>query len=128
MRLLLDTHALVWWFSGEREFPTEVRNAARQPGSTLYVSSATAWEIGTKVRLGKMPSAAWLVSDYFNQLAESGFVPLDITSEHALLAGQIDAGIKDPFDRMIAAQAQVEKLKVVTIDPAIKALGAETIW
>ena len=94
----------------------------------VFVSAAVAWEIATKFRLGKLPIAENLVENFDDVLITEGFLSLDITSEHALLAGQIDAGVKDPFDRMIAAQARVEKLKVVTIDPAIKTLGAETIW
>ena len=128
MRLLLDTHALLWWW-GEPELLSErARNLIAQPEHEILASAASAWEIATKVRLGKLRAAASAVPNYLDWLAEDGFVALPITTEHALEAGALVGTHRDPFDRMLAAQAMIEDLELITRDPAIASLGARTIW
>lgn len=128
MRLLLDTHTLLWWW-GEPELLSErARNLIAQPEHEVLASAATAWEIATKVRLGKWRAASEAVPNYLDWLREDGFVALPIATEHALKAGSLVGTHRDPFDRMLAAQAMIEDLEIITRDPAIASLGARTIW
>ena len=92
------------------------------------MSAATAWELGTKVRLGRWPEAERLVAEFHPLLAAEGFELLAIETTPGVLAGGLPGGHGDPFDRMLAAQAQIDSRSVVTIDNAIISLGAPTIW
>ena len=127
MRLLLDTHALIWWLQGSK-LSKRAKNAIIDPLNLVYVSSVSAWEISTKQRLGKLlevPKAEQI----FDELQEDKhYKMLPITFKHALLAGAFDTAHKDPFDRMLAAQAKIEGLSLVTVDPLIKTFEIETLW
>lgn len=92
------------------------------------VSSATAWEIATKFRLGKLPDAEVVMSGFDGHLSSLGASQLSITVQHGLLAGSLQAGHNDPFDRMLAAQARIEGIRVVTNDPAFDDFEAATYW
>lgn len=128
MRLLLDTHALLWWW-GEPELLSErARAVIAERDHEVWVSAATAWELAIKVHLGKLPDARLAVDHYAEWLGDEGMLPLDIRASHALKAGSLSGAHRDPFDRMLAAQAMIEQLEVVTRDPSIAALGARTIW
>lgn len=128
MKLLLDTHALVWWLNDNPKLSAVARAAIADPGNDVFVSAASAWEIATKVRRGRMPEAVQLVADFHDLLQQEAFEPLDVTTHHGLLAGGLPGDHSDPFDRMIAAQAISEVMRVVSIDPAITALGAIAVW
>src|SRR4051794_22100199 len=109
-RLLLDTHALIWWIGGDPRVSTPVRAAIEEADNAKFVSAASAWEIATKHRLGKLPGAGPLAVDFERVTAAQGFVPLDISVAHALDAGNLPGIHRDPFDRILIAQARTERL------------------
>lgn len=128
MRLLLDTHALVWWSSGDQRMSAAVRAVIGAKANIVFVSAATSWEITTKFRSGKLAEAATLVEEFFTVLAACDFKSLSVSVEHAHRAGLLPGAHKDPFDRMLAAQAIMEELELVTINPKLAELGARVIW
>ena len=128
MNLLLDTSALLWWFADDAMLPDAIAGAIDDPGNDILVSSASAWEICTKVRNGRLPSAYELSERFGSFLADWHFQPLAITIEHARLAGRLPGSHKDPFDRMLAAQALIEDVPLVTNDPAFAIFGVNVSW
>ncbi len=127
--LLLDTHALLWVLLDPGRIPAPTLAAVRAPGTTVYVSAASAWEIATKHRLGKLEGAAAVVSGYREHLVRLRAEELPITGHHALTAGTLQWSHRDPFDRVIAAQAMLGSLPVVTSDTALAGFpGIRTIW
>jgi len=125
---LLDTHALLFAVARPHRLSPKAKAAIEDPNARLFVSSATAWEIATKYRLGKLPQAKVILSDYEGSLARLGASDLPIESPHALLAGSFEASHKDPFDRILAAQAKLENLIVISKDPALDAFGVIRLW
>ena len=113
---LLDTHILLWWLFNDPKLDTQCRDIIRNPKNHLFVSSASAWEIATKYRIGKLPEAKQLIEEYAQILSQAKFIELSITSAHALRAGNLPISHRDPFDRMIMAQAELEGLPVLTYD------------
>src|SRR5438876_1205178 len=101
MRLLLDTHALLWWLDGDRSLTRRARTAINDADNTIFVSAASAWEITTKFRLGELPGAAAVAADVAGSVASQGFSSLDITLVHAQRAGRLPGAHRDPFDRML---------------------------
>lgn len=129
MSFLLDTHALLWALTDPDRLGREAHHIIAARSSRLVVSAASAWEIGTKQRFGKLPQADALVGGYSRHLSRLGAARLPITEEHALLAGRLDWEHRDPFDRMLAAQAMLESLTLVTNDDALTGLpGLATAW
>lgn len=128
MRVLLDTHALLWWMFADRRLSRKAKGLLRDPGISVVVSSASAWEVATKFRLGRLDAARPLVDDFSGWMAKAGFVELPMTSEHAVRAGQWDVEHRDPFDRMLAAQARLEEVPLVTRDPVFADFGVDTVW
>ncbi|MGY1697539.1 MULTISPECIES: type II toxin-antitoxin system VapC family toxin [unclassified Geodermatophilus] len=127
--LLLDTHALLWVLLEPARVPAETLAVVRAPETRLHVSAASAWEIATKHRLGKMDGAAAVVSGYREHLDRLRAQELPITGRHALTAGSLEWAHRDPFDRMIVAQAVLESLPVVTGDVALTEFPAiRTLW
>src|SRR5262245_8453508 len=114
MHLLLDTHALLWWLSDDPALGKRARAAVANTRNTVLVSAASAWEIASKVRLGKLAGAADLASDFAGYIEREGFKPLLISLDHAARAGLLAGAHKDPFDRMLIAQAQAENLALVS--------------
>jgi PIN domain nuclease of toxin-antitoxin system len=128
MKLLLDTHALVWWWTNDPRLPAHARAMIADPASTVYASAASAWEITTKHRVGKWPEAGQLIAEYSSLLRRSRFHALAISMEHAHRAGGLPGPHRDPFDRMLIAQGRLESLPIVTTDPVFATYGAEVIW
>jgi len=127
IRVLLDTHALVWWVEGRDKLSTSARETIENADTVVLVSAASAWELAIKTRLGKFKSRE-LVEALDEQIAEEGFVPLSISIEHALRAGAFDSPHKDPFDRMLVAQAQLEDVSVISKDTAFDSFAVRRIW
>ena len=128
MRLLLDTHALLWWLSDDPALPTSARKLIARANNTVLVSAASAWEIAIKFRLGKLPGAADLVADFSGFLKRERFESLSITDDHAIRAGSLPGPHKDPFNRMLIAQVQAENLPLVSNDAALDGYKVRRIW
>jgi len=128
VRLLLDTHALLWWLDGDRRLSPRARRAIADPQNRILVSAASAWEITTKARLGKLPGAIAVAADVALAVESQGFEPLDITLRHAQRAGSLSHSHRDPFDRVLAAQSQLEHLKLVTNDPLLIHFDIDRFW
>jgi PIN domain nuclease of toxin-antitoxin system len=128
MSYLLDTHALLWWLFDDRRLSRRARGVIRDPNHRLLASSASAWEIATKHRLGKLASAGPLVSDFGGFMIKAGFSELVVSWEHAVRAGTWDVSHRDPFDRMLAAQASLDGLTIVTADPVFDDFGIAAVW
>jgi PIN domain nuclease of toxin-antitoxin system len=123
LRLLLDTHALLWWLADDGSLTHEAREAISAPESLVAVSAASAWEISIKKALGKLEAPG----DLEAQLTRHQFTPLAITVAHALAAGSLPPHHHDPFDRMLVAQAIAENLTIVTRDPRLPLYGVSTL-
>ncbi len=128
MRLLLDTHALLWWLNDDRLLPAKARKLIALGSNAVVVSAASAWEIATKVRLGKLDMAADLAADFSNVLGQEGFESLPISVDHALRAGLLPGPHKDPFDRMLIAQAQAEGVPILSSDAVFDSYGVRRLW
>jgi len=128
VRLLIDTHALLWWLNDEPSLSRAARKAMAESSNVLLVSAASAWEIATKVRLGKLPSAEELAADFQGFMLREGFTMLDITAGHAIRAGLLPGPHRDPFDRMLISQAQAENVPIVTNERVFEAYGVRRIW
>jgi PIN domain nuclease of toxin-antitoxin system len=128
MRLLLDTHALLWWLDGDRRLPIKVRRLIADSTNDVLVSAASAWEITTKARLGKLAGALEVASDVVACIAGQGFSALPISMDHAQRAGSLPGPHRDPFDRMLIAQSQAEDLPLATNETAFDAYGIRRIW
>ena len=123
---MLDTHALVWWVEGRDKLSEVARETIEDPETVVLVSAASAWELAIKARLGKFKSRE-LVEALDEQILQEGFVALSISIEHALRAGALDSSHKDPFDRMLMAQAEIEDASVISTDSAFDKF-ARRIW
>lgn len=117
MRLLLDTHILLWWLSADPALPAAAKAAISDPNSEVFVSAASVWEIAIKQALGRL---VFPVAEMSAILAEAGFTPLGIDVEHAVRAGSLPPYHNDPFDRMLIAQAQHEGLTIVSVDAMVR--------
>jgi PIN domain nuclease of toxin-antitoxin system len=126
--LLLDTHSFLWWLAGSRRLSRRAREAVADPSATVFVSAASAWEIATKFRLGKLPGAAAIVEDLAGAIASQAFTPLPVTVGHAQRAGALAGDHRDPFDRMLIAQAQSENVQLVTNEKLFDAYGVRRLW
>ena len=128
MRFLLDTHVLLWAAFDEDLLSSRVRHLLQTSGSEVYVSAASAWEIATKYRIGKLSSARPLVEDFIPRVTAAGYQLLPITADHALRAGLLPGDHQDPFDRMIAAQAIHENLVLLSNDSELDVFGVRREW
>jgi PIN domain nuclease of toxin-antitoxin system len=127
VKVLLDTPVLLWWLDGESKLSRRARRAIQNQETTVLVSAASAWEIAIKTKAGKL-DAGPLVANFHNELVQEGFSELPISSDHAIRAGLLEGPHKDPFDRMLAAQAQAENLAVISKDSFFDAFGVRRIW
>jgi PIN domain nuclease of toxin-antitoxin system len=128
VRLLLDTHALLWWLDGDRRLSLKARRLIANETNTVLVSAASAWEITTKARLGRLPGAQDVAADVAGCVAHQGFVPLDVTMLHAQRAGSLPGDHRDPFDRMLIAQSQLEDVAIVSDDRFFDDHGVRRVW
>jgi PIN domain nuclease of toxin-antitoxin system len=128
VRVLLDTHAFLWWLDGDTRLPVKVRRLVAEERNTIFVSAASAWEISTKFRLGRLPAAADVAADVAGCIASQGFTPLEITVPHAQRAGGLPGTRRDPFDRMLIAQSQMEDLSLVSNEKMFEEYGVNRVW
>lgn len=116
MRLLLDTHVLIWWLTNDRRLRASERSVIADPNAIVHVSSACIWEIAIKRSLGRIE----LEADLESELSANGFLELSIRWRHADEAGTLPRHHDDPFDRMLIAQARAENLALLSYDPAFR--------
>ena len=128
MRFLLDTHTLLWSFSGSSSLSTRARRLIEDGANEILVSAVSAWEIATKVRLGKLPTGEELSSDFSFYLTQLGVDALPISVEHALRARRLPGEQRDPFDRMLIAQAQAEDIPIVSNDRIFDEYHVQRVW
>ena len=126
---LLDTHAFLWAIHEEGSKLSEnAKCLLRAPSAPIYVSAASAYEIINKYRIGKLPDYAYVAENYLSILNEFGAYELPLLTVHAHYAGKIEWDHRDPFDRMLAAQAIIDNLSLVTSDPAFHALSQVSVF
>ena len=113
MRLLLDTHVLLWWLADDRKLAKSARDIIANPDNDVLVSAASVWEVSIKEALGRLEIE---LDELEDAIVRNGFRPLPIGWRHAITAGRLPAVHRDPFDRMLIAQASVEELRVVSHD------------
>jgi PIN domain nuclease of toxin-antitoxin system len=123
----LDTHTVLWWVNGDSSLSSRGRAAIAQ-ATVVLVSAASAWEMAIKAGAGRLPSALDLLQDFEGALAKDGFQALSITAAHGLRAGLLPGPHKDPFDRMLIAQAQAENLTIVSNDTVFDRYGVRRLW
>jgi PIN domain nuclease of toxin-antitoxin system len=128
VRVLLDTHTLIWAKISPGSLSRHVAEIMADPLNEIFVSAATAWEIATKVRLGKLPGADSLERDFLETMEDSGYTLLPIEAESALRAGRLIADHGDPFDRIIAAQALAMDIPVLSTDTKLDVFGVRRLW
>lgn len=127
-KLLLDTHALIWWSFQLERLTVATREAIENPENIVFVSAVSAMEIATKVRLGKLEIARPLATGFVRQMTERGLVPLDLTADHGERAGGLAIPHQDPFDRLLIAQAQIEGLRMVSNEVRFDTYGVLRLW
>ena len=128
MRLLLDSHAFVWWLAGSDRLSATARQAIADTDNAVLVSAASAWELATRHRIGKLPDAAAVVDDLPGVIADQGFEELPITVDDAARAGALPGPHRDPFDRMLIAQAASRNLFLVSIESLFDRYGVRRLW
>lgn len=128
MRLLLDTHAFLWWLDGNRRLSDTARRAIEDAANDIVVSAVSAWEITTKHRIGKLPRAGAVARNVAGTIANQGFEELAIPVTDAERAGRLPGPHRDPFDRILIAQALVHDVAVVSLDRAFDRYGVNRIW
>ena len=127
MALLLDTHALIWWAAGNTILPEAARRMIYDEAN-VFVSAVSVFEITTKFTKGKLPQAALIATDVGAYMAAEGFKPLSISIRHAQVAGTLPGPSRDPFDRLLIAQAMVENLQFVSIEKPFDAYPIKRLW
>jgi PIN domain nuclease of toxin-antitoxin system len=128
VRCLLDTHTLLWAVEDSPRLSLRARTLWADEKNDFFVSAASAFELATKYRLGKLPEAGRLLSSFDERVTSGGMEAVAITTAHAKLAGMLRAAHKDPFDRILAAQALMERLVLVSNDEALDQFGVERVW
>lgn len=128
MRVLLDTHTLLWAAYSPKFLGQEASALIADSMNVTLVSAASAWEIATKLRLGKLPGAEVLEREFIDRVNEAGYTFLPISVESALRAGRLRGDHCDPFDRMLAAQALEEDIPILSTDTKLDSFGIRRIW
>lgn len=128
MKVLLDTCAVIWATLSPSDLSERAREIVADEGNVILVSAASAWEIATKIRNGKLPGAEKLERDFIEVMEDAGYTLLPIDAVSALRAGRLHADHRDPFDRMIAAQALAMDVAILSPDPDLDQFGIRRIW
>ncbi len=128
MKILLDTHAIFWWSIEQSKLSSSVLEAISAKDNDVFVSIASLWEMAIKVGLDKWPEAAELTDTFDHEMRASGFSLLPISVFHVRASGLMHSPHRDPFDRLLVAQARIEGLTVVTADPKVQALAKDWLW
>lgn len=128
MKLLLDTHSVAWAILQVDKLSQPARQTIEEPSNQVHVSICSAWEIAIKVGLGKWPEAKVLLHTFEVQIEDAGFVLLPIKVAHVRVAGLMQGSHRDPFDRLLVAQASVEDLTLVTSDAKVRSMGVPCLW
>jgi PIN domain nuclease of toxin-antitoxin system len=128
VQLLLDTHAFLWWLAGDQALSDAARSAIADEGNGIFVSAASTWEITTKYRIGKLSGVAAIVGDLEGAIFDQGFLGLSISLRHGQAAGALPGPHRDPFDRMLIAQAMQENLVLVSDEQIFDAYGVGRLW
>ena len=128
MKILLDTHTLLWAAFDEDSLSPRARRILQSPRNEIIVSAASAWEVATKYRLGKLDFAQDLAENFVSEVTSAGYQLLPITPEHAQRAGLLPGNHKDPFDRMLAAQAIHENMPLLSNDSQLDVFGVRREW
>jgi len=125
---LLDSHALLWWWFEPDRLSTAVRELLSDPATPVLVSAASVWELSLKHHQGKLPELNGAIDDLPGLLQADGFEALPICLAHGLRAGAYSQPHRDPFDRMLAAQAELDRLVLLTADPQLSTFPCRTLW
>ncbi len=128
MKALLDTHAMLWWWAGDRRLTKAAQNVIADEANEIFVSAASIWEIATKHRIGKLPETGRLLPGIDGHVRRSRFTELPIAFAHAELAGSLEGEHRDPFDRMLIAQAKLEAMAIVSNDRVFESFGVPMVW
>ena len=128
MRLLLDTHALIWWLAADPALSPTAQDAIADPGNDVFISAASAWEIATKYRIGRLPEAGLLAADVAGFVAAEGFQELPISIRHGQIAGALPRLHRDPFDRILVAQAIAAEMTLVSNDAMLARYAVALLW
>lgn len=128
MRLLLDTHALLWGLLDDPRLSHRAKAAMADQDNDMVVSAVSLFEVKLKHRLGKLDEAAAFVTHHRRIMADIGWSPLSVSIDHAALAGSLDIPHKDPFDRLLIAQALTERVPIVSNEKLFDAFGVERLW
>ncbi|BCV22004.1 type II toxin-antitoxin system VapC family toxin [Moorella sp. Hama-1] len=128
MKALLDTHTFLWWITEDPRLSSRVRQIMSDSDNILYLSAASCWEMAIKARLGKLELPANISSFIPDQLVINAITPLPIEMSHALHVYNLPDYHRDPFDRLLVAQAQIDNLPILTADPQIARYSVNVIW
>ena len=128
MRLLLDTHALIWWFDDDPALSPSARPAIADSGNAVFVSPVSAYEMTLKHQLGRLANVTVLLENLLGYLDRNDFRVLPIGLSHAQTAGQLPLSHRDPFDRLLIAQARIEDAYLVSNEPVFDAFGVRRLW
>lgn len=128
MKILLDTHVFLWWITADARLSEKAFSLIKERENLIYISAASCWEIAIKSRLGKLHLPGANIDIIVEEIGANGFTPLAITVNHAIQVYKLPDYHRDPFDRILVAQARWEKVVLVTDDPLIRAYDVETVW
>ena len=128
MRTLMDTHAFLWWLTDSSRLSRQIHRTIMNPANSKLVSAATAWEITTKHRLGKLPGTDAIALDVQGVIEQQGFEELPIALSDAAKAGALPGPLRDPFDRMLIAQAQAHNLPLISNETIFDQYGIRRLW
>ena len=128
MLVLLDTHAFLWWIADSGRLSGSARDVIADELNDIVVSAASAWEIATKFRIGKLPGCEAMAVDVAGHIRGQGFEELAIGVADAERAGHLPGPHRDPFDRMLAAQALAREFPLVSVDPVFDGFGVNRLW
>jgi PIN domain nuclease of toxin-antitoxin system len=125
---LLDTHTLIWWFEDSPRLTSTARDAMLADGASVYVSAASTYELANQHRLGRLPRVSALLDEYAHHLGSQGFIELAVSAAHAREAGLMAIAHRDPFDRLLIAQARIEDLTLLSNEKLFEGFGVKRIW